>query len=115
MKKLFIGLVILISCIMFTMVGNAAESSDLNTMEGKYLASQHGVMKVFENGRDIIVWVDTDRDGVCNGVLVYVFQGIETTTGTAIYAFLKGSCEDGDALMLKILNNKAKKEKGMYI
>ena len=81
---------------------------------GQRLEASPHVLKVCENGADILVWVDKDLDGSCDMAIVYVYLG-KDFEGKRLYQMLHGDCEMADALYLEWLNKAEKRRDHMAI
>jgi len=109
LKKLFIGLLIMISCIGLTMNANA-----LSERGEKLLKIKH-VVKVFEfEYKNFIIWLDADLDGDCDSAILYLYIG-KDGNGVDLYQMLPGSCDLADKTELRILNEQQQKKEKLKI
>ena len=101
LKKLLVGLVILVSCIGFTMATQAQELSD----SAKALQKSKHVLEVFEFDKDVLVWVDHTLNGYCDYSILYVYIGLDAN-GKRLYNMLTGTCENATDMKKHIIKKK---------
>ena len=103
-KKIFIGVMILVGCIGLTMKANAQELSNSATA----LQKHKNVLEVFEYDKDVIVWVDQDLDGYCDSTILYVYIGLDNK-GKRLYQMIMGTCSKATEMKELIIHKQKAK------